>query len=255
LVGTPVNTMALKEQVHDLVHLNTLDPQERLRLFQTAADSGGPGDDLRRSHLETLEVLGVAMGMKNPAMGDHLRNVGTLAGILSDRLGMGSKYGLAVSKASTLHDIGQIGMPDEILAKPTPLDVQERALIKSHCRQGAQILAQGHSPYLRMAAEIALSHHEHWDGSGYPHGLRGEAIPFSARIVAVCDVYDELRSRRCYKPALDHVQAVQAMFAGDGRTRADHFDPLVLMAFHDAADDLQAIYAPSAEPVFEAVSA
>jgi cyclic di-GMP phosphodiesterase len=237
LVGTPADTAALREQVHRLLGLRPPGEEDRIHFLRGPA-AYAP-DELRQSYLETLEVLNVAAGMKSAELEPHLRHVGVLAGVLADRLGMGSKYSQTIAKASTMHDIGQIGLPDEVLLKPGHLDPQEHALMKCHCRIGEKILRRGRSPYLRMAAEIALGHHEHWDGSGYPYGLRGESIPFSARIVAVCDVYDHLRSKRCYKAPMDHEDAVRTMYVGDERTRPEHFDHHVLMAFHDAADDLR----------------
>jgi putative two-component system response regulator len=114
--------------------------------------------------------------------------------------------------------------------------------MKQHCALGAQILGSSTSPYLAMGSEIALSHHERWDGSGYPHGLHGDAIPLSARIMAVCDVYDALRSQRPYKPPLDHATAVRIITQGDGRTKPEHFDPAILNMFVQCAQRFREIY-------------
>jgi putative two-component system response regulator len=112
---------------------------------------------------------------------------------------------------------------------------------------GAKILGNSKSPYLQMGAEIALNHHERWDGGGYPNGRRGEAIPLAARIMNICDVYDALRSRRPYKPCLDHSATVDVMTHGDGRTRPEHFDPALLAAFQQdlpAFREIFETYAP-----------
>jgi putative two-component system response regulator len=119
--------------------------------------------------------------------------------------------------------------------------------MQSHCTQGAGILASGDSPYIRMGAEIALSHHERWDGSGYPQGLKGEAIPLAARIMQICDVYDALRSKRPYKLPFDHARTVEIITQGDGRTSPAHFDPAVMAGFTAQADRFAAIYAQHAD--------
>jgi len=114
--------------------------------------------------------------------------------------------------------------------------------MKRHTVIGASILGTSASPYLAMASEIALRHHERWDGSGYPDGLGGEAIPVSARIMAICDVYDALRSKRPYKAPLDHAQVVQVIISGDGRTNPSHFDPAVLATFTATTERFREIF-------------
>lgn len=115
--------------------------------------------------------------------------------------------------------------------------------MKTHSVLGSNILAYGSSPYTRMGAQIALNHHERWNGGGYPNGLKGEDIPFAARIMQICDVYDALRSRRPYKPAFEHARAVDIIVQGDGRTLPEHFDPAVLAGFVARASHFERIYA------------
>jgi putative two-component system response regulator len=153
-------------------------------------------------------------------------------------------------KSAPLHDIGKVGIPDAILLKPGKLDADEFEIMKTHTTLGHEALVRaeaslGHDmPFLRFAKEITLSHQEKWDGSGYPQGLAGEAIPVSARLMALADVYDALISRRVYKPAFSHEQARDIISAG----RGTHFDPDVVDAFLALQDEFQAIAARFADP-------
>lgn len=146
-------------------------------------------------------------------------------------------------KSAPLHDIGKVGIPDHILLKPGPLTAQEFELMKTHTTIGCAAIERAERAlgmeldFLRLAKEIALSHQEKWDGSGYPQGLAGDAIPVSARLMAVADVYDALISRRVYKPAFSHERALEVLREGRGR----HFDPDVLDAFLAVHEDFHAI--------------
>jgi putative two-component system response regulator len=142
-----------------------------------------------------------------------------------------------------MHDIGKIAIPEAILLKAGPLTAQEWEVMKTHTTAGARLLAGGESPYLRMGAEIALSHHELWDGSGYPASLKGPAIPISARIMNLCDQYDALRSERPYKPPLSHHRTVEVITKGDGRTSPSHFDPEILSLFQRLSPRFAEIFA------------
>ena len=167
------------------------------------------------------------------ALVDHPRFKGQLSQLVIN----------ALFKSAPLHDIGKVGIPDRILLKPSSLSLEEFEIMKTHTTLGFEAIEQAEKtlgtpvPFLQMAKEIALSHQEKWDGSGYPQGLKGDAIPMSARLMAVADVYDALISQRVYKAALPHDRAVQIVFQG----RGSHFDPDMVDAFIGIQDEFNAI--------------
>ena len=199
----------------------------------------------------TIMAMSSLAETRDNETGNHLRRtqhyVRTLALQLSDHPRFRDYLTPAqieiLYKTAPLHDIGKVGIPDRILLKPGPLDADEFAIMKTHTTLGhdailvAERLLDSQNSFLTCAREIALSHQEKWDGSGYPQGLAGDAIPIAARLMAVADVYDALISRRVYKPPMDHDRAVAII--GEGRAR--HFDPDVTDAFLRAADDFRAI--------------
>ena len=187
--------------------------------------------DLRESQLETVFTLMRAVEHRDAHSGVHVQRISLYSRELAGLLGLDGEFVDRVSYASPMHDVGKIGTPDGILLKPGALTPEEWEVMKRHTLIGARILGNSRSRSLTMGAEIALNHHERWNGGGYPNGRRGEAIPLAARIMTIGDVYDALRSERPYKSALSHSEAMAIIMQGDGRTQPEHFDPAVLAVF------------------------
>lgn len=194
----------------------------------------------QRSQEATIEGFGALAEYRDPETGGHIKRTQIFVRLLAAHLAKEKAYQGALplsaveilGKAAPLHDIGKVGMPDHILLKPDRLSAEEFESMKRHTIYGAQVIETikkkvGDTPFLRYAGEIALSHQEKWDGTGYPAGLKGETIPISARLMALADVYDALISKRVYKPALSHAKARKIILEG----RGSHFDPIVVDAF------------------------
>jgi response regulator RpfG family c-di-GMP phosphodiesterase len=183
--------------------------------------------ELRDAQLEVLERLAQAAEFRDAGTGAHVSRIGGLAEKVALALGLSEDEAELLRHATPLHDVGKVGIPDRILLKPGALDPDEWLVMQSHTVIGARILAGSKSPVVRLAEEIALTHHERWDGGGYPNRLRGDQIPLSGRICAVVDVFDALRSERPYKAAW----SLEDTLAELERQRGRHFDPRVLDAF------------------------
>jgi CHASE2 domain-containing sensor protein len=192
--------------------------------------------DLAEAEREIAQRLGVAVEWRDAETGVHIERMGRLCERLAREVGMGAHQAELLRDASALHDVGKVGISDEILLKPGPLDAAEWATMKTHTTIGASILSGSRSELVQLAERIALSHHERWDGSGYPHGLRGDEIPLAARICAVCDVFDALLSPRPYKDAWPLADVIREL----GILRGTHLDPALVDAFLPLAADLHA---------------
>lgn len=182
---------------------------------------------LAASHEETVRRLSMAVEYRDDDTGAHVHRVGRLCGTLAAAAGLEPATCEVIAQAAPLHDVGKVGIPDCILLKPGPLDDDERAVMVTHAQIGHDILAGSESPVLQAAATIALTHHERFDGTGYPRQLAGEQIPVEGRITAIVDVYDALSSPRPYRPAWSRNRIFALLRDG----RGSHFDPRLLDLF------------------------
>lgn len=209
-------------------------------------------EQVAESWLATILALSKLAESRDDDTGKHIERVQTYCGTLAAKLAAGGQlngpegagFVETLVQASPLHDIGKVGLPDAVLLKPARLNDEEFAVMQRHTVLGAQTLqavtaTYPHNTYLNMGIEVARWHHERWDGSGYPDGLLAGEIPIAARIVAVADVYDALRSARCYKPAFSHERTRDLIRSAGGK----HFDPLLIAVFDDLEDEFRRIHA------------
>ena len=194
-------------------------------------------EELRASRLEIVQRLGLAAEYKDNETGLHVMRMSHYAHALGRAAGLSETMADELLHAAPMHDIGKIGIPDRILLKPGKLEGEEWTTMQTHAAIGASILGGHRGGLLALASQIALAHHEKYDGSGYPHGLAGEAIPLAARIVAIADVFDALTSARPYKPAWPVERALDYLREQRGR----HFDPALVDLFMTVLPEVAAI--------------
>jgi putative two-component system response regulator len=190
--------------------------------------------DVNKSQEETVAKLALAAEFRDDETARHIRRMSHYCGVIASHLGMDQERAARTRLASVMHDVGKIGTPDAILRKPGLLTDEERVVIQQHAEIGHHILSPSDSPLLQLAAEIALTHHEKWDGSGYPNGLSGTEIPIEGRIAAVADVFDAITTDRVYRKAFQIPKAIEIMRESKG----SHFDPDVLAAFFKAIPEI-----------------
>lgn len=197
--------------------------------------------ETEKAFIYTIEALARACEAAEEQTGRHIQRVNRYAGALAANIGLSAEFVDSISYSAQMHDVGKIKIPASILLKEGELAREEMELMKMHPVYGEAIL--GDSPRLNIAREVAIAHHENWDGSGYPYGLKGEKIPLPGRIVKIADVYDAIRSKRSYKEPMDHGEALRIFREGDERIapRA-HFDPELLAMFFKIEHIFEKIY-------------
>ncbi len=194
-------------------------------------------EELRASRQETVDRLSLAIELHDAETGEHITRMAAVAAFLGERLGLDRERVTLLRTAAPMHDVGKVATPDAILRKRGALNEDERRVMEEHTLVGREILSGSKSELLQLAATIAHTHHERWDGEGYPSGLAGEEIPLEGRIVAVADVFDAMLSDRCYRPALSVRETAETIAAESGT----HFDPGVAAALLDNLDQALAL--------------
>ena len=197
---------------------------------------------LREALIDTVQRLTLAAEYRDEDTYVHVKRISYYTAVIVKRLGIPQPEADIMFYSSPMHDIGKVGISDTILLKPGPLTAAEYEIMKTHTTIGARILRGSGSPFLRSAEKFAISHHERWDGTGYPLGLKGEDIPIEGRILGIIDQYDALRSRRPYKPPLAHEEAVKILTVGNDKSSPSHFDPKVLEIFKSCSAEFQDIF-------------
>lgn len=241
------------ETVGVLQLINRLDEQGRVLPFDDPA--GSPlatlaaiaavtvhnallAERLERAHLDTIVRLATVAEFRHSDTAHHIRRMSRVCAMTARKMGMDADQIDLIASASVMHDIGKVGIPDSILLKPGALTPDERKIVETHSLIGAEILADPGSPLMQTAHDIALYHHERWDGQGYPHRLRGREIPLPARVACLADVFDALATPRCYKKAYPFDRVVEIINEENGR----HFDPDAVKALLAILDDVVELY-------------
>ncbi len=223
----PLNLVETRLRIRNLLETRFLHLELRRQNQTLEARVRERTRELELTQLEILDRLSMAADCRDDDTGQHTRRVSHEAARLAEAIGLPPDTVDLIERAAALHDIGKIGVPDNVLLKPGRLTPEEAAVIRRHPAIGARLLGGGRSPLIRLAEQIALCHHERWDGTGYPRGLRGAQIPIAARIVALVDVVDALAYDRPYRRAWPRERVIQEIRSQSGR----HFDPELVEAW------------------------
>jgi len=234
----PIDETELTIRVRNILSIG----EERLALAAKAAslqrDFDAAMKTVERHEEEIIWRLSKAIAARHGETADHLDRVAIVARMIAEELGVGARQSRMIFLGSALHDVGKIGLPDAILSKPGPLSAEERRQMQQHAEFGSEILNDSSSELIQTAQRIAESHHEKWDGTGYPKGISGSSIPLEARIVAIADVFDALCSKRSYKPAWPIAEAFREIVNSSGT----HFDPACVAAFCRRWADIKGLF-------------
>lgn len=251
-IAKPFNAKLLKLRIRNQLERKFTRDRLTELVDERTSELSQKTKDLQKTLQVMLTSLGALAEFRDNETGAHLKRTQIIVRKLAQAMSKDEKYKNIFHDdetieeyaiAAPLHDIGKVGIPDDILRKPGLLNSDEREKMKKHTELGYKVLLSatrelGNNPMVVIAANIARSHHEKWDGSGYPDGLSGKAIPLEARLMAVADVYDALISKRVYKPAIPHAEAISIIHNATGL----HFDPDVIKAFDTFSDELPEIY-------------
>ncbi len=235
----PVDRIEFSARVHNMLALGASRRKLADRAAWLADEVAKATTAVHAREQELLFRMSRAAEFRDPETGAHIQRMSHYSRLIAGALGLGAEDQQLILQAAPMHDVGKIGMPDHILLKPSALTSEEFAVMRTHAELGFELLKGSESMVLQTAAAIAISHHEKYDGGGYPFGLIGEAIPLFGRIVAIADVFDALTSERPYKKAWPIEQALAHVRAGAGR----HFDPLGVDALLSCREDILAIHA------------
>jgi putative two-component system response regulator len=241
--GAPVNRISIVEDISEQKRAENEIKKYLERLESTKVDLETVHEELRLANIETIYVLTRIAEYRDADTAEHIKRIGLYSRLMADYLGLDSAFCELMMYASPMHDVGKIGIPDALLLKDGPLTGHEFLVMKQHTTIGSTLLRTNHrNPILELASEIAHSHHERWDGTGYPLGISGEKIPLSARITMLADHYDALRSNRPYRKGLGHKETAAIILTGDVRTKPTHFDPELLAKFERLQSDFDDVF-------------
>ena len=233
-----------RENLEEVVRTRTIALQQALEWLERSEK------ELRLSREETIQRLAIAAEYRDSSTAQHIQRMSHYCELLARRYGLSPERCDLIRTASPMHDIGKIGAPDHVLLKPGKFTPEEFKVITQHTEIGYRILAGSDSELLKVAALIAWTHHERFDGTGYPRGLKGETIPLEGRITAIADNFDALTTQRVYKPAYDFDHAKELML----KERGKHFDPELLDIFFDSMEEITRIYDQFADPTWLSTS-
>jgi putative two-component system response regulator len=243
----PIEPVAFKTRISKLARLAAGQRPLAGKAEAAWAAPAGDGPGLRGSEEELVSAFARAAGYKDRETPLHATRMACYCAILAHHLGLSEEVCAELRLAAPLHDIGKVGLRDDVLRNRGLLTEEQRRHMAEHTRIGHAILSGGRSGVMKLAAEIALTHHERWNGSGYPQGLKGEAIPLAGRIAAVADVFDALTSVRSYKCAW----SLNNAFTYLGEHAGELFDPRCVAAFHDAREEVAAVMSLMPDPMHE----